>query len=161
MWWPKPLRSGMLMTIVCYWDGLANNRLSSCLVLLFLYIRLVSFEYMFFTLFFLHLSYRVCVRLGRACIQLLWMTVQPPNERRFADRLLSSIQAFLFFFFPSVLRAAFFFWRGRGLTHSSRRLQESSHLSGQLNSSAQRWPLCCRITAVMALEFYGFFISCY
>lgn len=143
MWWPKPLRSGMPVTIVCYWAGLAN-RLSSCFVLSFLCIRLVSFEYMLFYPVLSPLLLHSMLSFGKSLFSALVNDSSTPSARRFSDSLLNSIQAIIFPF--SVLRAGFLLLRDRGLTHSSRRLQETSHLSEQLNSSAQRGTKCCRIT---------------
>lgn len=158
MWWPKPLRTGMPMTVVCYWDALAN-RLSSCFVLSLLCIRLVSFEYMLFHPVLLSpLLLQSILSFGKSLFSALVNDSSTPSER-FSDRLLNSIQGF----FPpfSVLRAGFLLLRGRGLTHSSRRLQETGHLNEQLNSSAQRGPLSVAGSlTVMALDFCGFCISC-
>lgn len=102
----------------------------------------------FFTLFFFLYFYRVCFHVA-ACT--FWKSLFSANvndslstsERRFADRRLSSLHDFP----PShSFKSSGFFLLVEGWVISSRRFQETSYLSKQLNSGGQRGPLCCSIT---------------
>lgn len=73
----------MPVTIVCYCDGLAN-RLSSCFVLSFLYIRLVSFEYMLFhPVLFPPLLLQSMLSFGKSLFSALVNGSSTPSERKF------------------------------------------------------------------------------